>query len=189
MATQAKTTPKRTVKKPAAKTTRRSAAAKPSTAKRAKAKAAPKKNGAAVNFDGFRSFIEQQRERFPAVSTDQFRDQFDNIRTATADAGDVIRSSATIAADGTRAVNLQILENVQNDANRFFEMTKEIAQATSLREAAEIQSQFIREQFQTGVKQTREVAEMVTQVSRDSIEPISKSVSTTFKKVGLRRAA
>lgn len=189
MATQTKTTAKRrTTKKATTKTTRRATAAKPATAKRAKAKAAPKTNGAASNFDGFRTFIENQRERIP-VSTEQFREQFDTIRTATADAGDVIRSSATIAADGTRAVNLQILENVQNDANRFFEMTKELAQATSLREAAEIQGQFIREQFQNGVKQTREIAEMVTQVSRDSVEPISKSVGETFKKVGLRRAA
>ncbi len=185
MATQTKSTAKRRTTK---KTTRRATTAKTTTAKRTKAKAAPKTNGAATNFDGFRDFIEQQRERIP-VSTDQFRERFDDIRTATADAGDVIRSSATIAADGTRAVNLQILENVQNDANRFFEMTKELTQATSLREAAEIQGQFIRDAFQQQVKQTREIAEMVTQVSRDSIEPISKSVGDTFKKVGLRRAA
>lgn len=184
MATQTKTTAKRrTTKKAAPKTARRATAAK-----RTKAKAAPKANGAATNFQGFRDFIDQQRERIP-VSGEQFREQIDSIRTATADAGDVIRSSATIAADGTRAVNLQILENAQNDANRFFEMTKELAQATSLREAAEIQGQFIRDQFQQGVKQTREIAEMVTQVSRDSIEPITKGVGDTFKKVGLRRAA
>ena len=177
--TKAKTTAKRrTTKKP----TRRATAAKPATAKRTKAKT----NGAAKNFEGFRTFIENQRERIP-VSTDQLRERIDSIRTATADAGDVIRSSASIAADGTRAVNLQILENAQDDANRFFEMTKELTQASSIRQAAEIQGQYIREQFQTGVKNTREIAEMVTQVSRDSIEPISKSVTDTFKT--LRKAA
>ncbi len=177
--TKAKTTAKRRTTK---KTTRRATAAKPATAKRTKAKT----NGAANNFEGFRAFIENQRERIP-VSTDQLRERIDSIRTATADAGDVIRSSASIAADGTRAVNLQILENAQDDANRFFEMTKELAQASSIRQAAEIQGQYIREQFQTGVKNTREIAEMVTQVSRDSIEPISKSVTDTFKT--LRKAA
>ena len=59
----------------------------------------------------------------------------------------------------------------------------------ALREAAEIQANFFRTQFELGVKQTRKVSEMAVESTKEVFEPITTGFSEMLEKTGLRKAA
>lgn len=93
-------------------------------------------------------------------------------REGAAEALGAVRTSLEAAGTGVRDVNLKVLEFVQADANTYFDTVKKVATAKSVKEALEIQSAYVRSQFETGVKNIRTVRELAAEATRDAFKPV-----------------
>ncbi|HRE59632.1 MAG TPA: TIGR01841 family phasin [Micropepsaceae bacterium] len=176
--------------------------AKKTGAKRApnKSKTAPKaekinKAEFKAEANGAENFIERAREVFEERAErvmDAFagvRERFADMRLGATDVAEVLRNSWELAASSARDVNMQIIDFAQADLNRLFDAQRKMLKAKSLREAAEIQANFFRTQFELGVKQTRKVSEMAVESTKEVFEPITTGFSEMLEKTGLRKAA
>lgn len=145
--------------------------------------------------NGAENFIERAREAFEERAErvmDAFagvRERFADMRLGATDVAEVLRNSWELAASSARDVNMQIIDFAQADLNRLFDAQRKMIKAKSLREAAEIQANFIRTQFELGVKQTRKVSEMAVESTKEVFEPITTGFAEMLEKTGLRKAA
>lgn len=147
-------------------------------------------------FGGFERLGEEIRERF-SEGAERMRETFGSmggnlpglgsLRSAAGETVEVMREAAGLAGKNMREVNLQIVAYVQDDINRFFEMAKAVVQAKSLREAMEIQGEFVRTQLETQLKQIRTIGQMTVDSARDTFEPITEKVTATVER--FRKAA
>ncbi len=170
-----------------AKRTKTASTAKKTTnSKASSAKSSAKSS--AWNFDSFNGTFESVRERFDDVPG-QMKENLEAVRSAANETAQVLRDSSSIAVDGVRTVNLQLLENAQADWNRFFEATRSLIEAKDFREAFEIQSEFVQEAVQAQVKQVREVSELTVEKTKESFEPISSGVTNLYTRVKEQRAS
>ncbi len=156
--------------------------------KETKAEFKAEANGAETIIERAREAFEERAERvmdaFAGV-----RERFADMRIGATDVAEVLRNSWDLATSSARDVNMQIIDFAQSDLNRLFEAQRKMLKAKSLREAAEIQANFIRTQFELGVKQTRKVSEMAVESTREVFEPITTGFSEMLEKTGLRKAA
>jgi hypothetical protein len=164
-------------------TSKKTTGAKTASAKKPQAKAQ-----SANGFDQAREFIAKGAERF-REQTAQYGKPLENVRAVAEDANQAIRTSAATAATGARSFNLKALNKVQTDANRFFDYTKTLAKAGSVTEAAEIQRNFVRDEFKAQTAETRELVEMAWQNYRDTVEPFTTRAKDAFAKAGIRTNA
>lgn len=180
--------------KPAAKPAKAAKTVKASAAAPRKvAKTSSEGMSAVFTFPAFDKISGEFRERF-ADTAERVRETFGSVggglgaaRDTASDALEALKKSYGRAGKGVREVNLQALEFVQDDANRFFDMVKAVFGAGSVKEALEIQGDFVRTQFQTQVRQAREIGQMSLEATRDVMTPISETVSDVVSKV--RKAA
>lgn len=152
-----------------------------------KAKAAPKAAEKTIDT----SFVAKAREAIEdrvETLTERAKDAWENVqeraKSARANAEDaigVVRSSIEVAGTGIRDVNLKVIEFVQADANAYFEVVKKVATAKSIKEALEIQGDYIRAQFKTGVKNVRTVRELATEAAKDAFKPVREGFANLRK--------
>lgn len=157
-----------------------------------KAKAAP---AAAIDT----TFVEKAREAIEdraEMLTDRVKAAFKGVqgglktvREGAEDVLGVVRSSAEIAGNGVREVNLAMLDMVHGDVTRFIAAQKKVLKADSVKEALEIQAAFVRTEWQHRVKNVRAYGELVAGHARDAFAPIREGVEEIVEKTGLRKAA
>ncbi len=155
-----------------------------------KAKAAPKAAEKATLDTSFvakaREAIEDRVETLTERAKDAWEQVQDRVKSARENAGDamgVVRSSLEAAGAGVRDVNVKVIEFVQADANAYFDAVKKVATAKSVKEAFEIQTAYVRAQFQTSVKNARTVGEIAAEAAKDAFKPVRDGF------VSLRKAA
>ena len=77
--------------------------------------------------------------------------------------GEKLRSAGERLGENTRAVNLRMLEQAEENAREAFRAMREAAQAGSLKDVAEIQARYLREQ---GKRRRRDCAAPVDAQAR-----------------------
>ncbi len=102
-------------------------------------------------------------------------------RDNTTEAIGAARSSMEAAGAGLRDVNLKVIDMVQADANALFETIRKVAGAKSVQEAFEIQTGYLRNQFQTSVKNARTVGELTVEAAKDAFKPVRENLSKFSK--------
>lgn len=153
-----------------------------------KAKAAPKAAEKAIDASGFvakaREAIEDRVETITASAKDAWESVQDRVKSVRENAGDafgVVRSSLEVAGAGIRDVNLKVIEFAQADANTYFNTVKQVATAKSVKEAFEIQTAYVRTQFQTSVKNVRAVGEIAAEAAKDVFKPVRDGIANLRK--------
>ncbi len=152
-----------------------------------KAKAAPKAAEKAIDVSFVakaREAIEDRVETITERAKDAWEQGQDRVKAARENAGDafgVVRSSLEVAGAGVRDVNLKVIEFVQADANTYFDTIKKVATAKSVKEAFEIQTAYVRSQFQTSVKNARTVGEIAAEAAKGAFKPVRESISSLRK--------
>ncbi len=170
-----------------AKTTVKKTATKAKTAPKTAAKAAAKAAEKTLDL----SFVAKAREAIEGgveTVTGRAKDAWetvqDRVKAVRENAGDalgVVRSSLEVAGAGVRDVNLKVIEFVQADANTYFDTFKKVATAKSVKEAFEIQSAYVRSQFQTSVKNARTVGEIAAEAAKGAFKPVRDGISSLRK--------
>lgn len=160
------------------------------TAKKAttKAKAAPKAAEKSIDAATFvakaREAIEDRVETITERAKDAWESVQDRVKSVRENAGDalgVVRSSLEVAGAGMRDVNLKVIEFVQADANTYFNTVKKVATAKSVKEAFEIQTAYVRTQFETTVKNARTVGEIAAEAAKDAFKPVREAFADLRK--------
>lgn len=125
---------------------------------------------------------EDLRERVVAGATtmrDAFKNfggQFGFMRESAGETAEAVRESISLAGQGVREVNLQLVEFAQKDLNRFFDLQKSLLQAKSIKEVLEIQSDYLKTQIDYQVKQMRAINEMAVEAAKEAAEPLTAQV-------------
>lgn len=152
-----------------------------------KAKAAPKAAEKAIDASFVakaREVIEDRVETITERAKDAWEQVQDRVKSVRENAGDafgVVRSSLEVAGAGMRDVNLKVIEFVQADANTYFNTVKKVATAKSVKEAFEIQTAYVRSQFQTSVKNARTVGEIASEAAKDAFKPVREGFANLRK--------
>lgn len=85
--------------------------------------------------------------------------------------GDKLRGAGERLNENTRAINLRMIEQAEENAREAFGALRAAAGATSLKDVAEVQARYLREQGQRGAEQMREIGELIARFGRQAVSP------------------
>ena len=173
MATE-KTTKKttKTTKKAAKRKTAKKTTAK-TKAKTAKAKAAAE--------DTLENIADDAENRLSSI-VEQIRDSLGEAREALAESGSVMD-------DRRRDIALQLIANMQENADETFASLQDVVTADSLGDTLRISRDALRSGIERNVRQVKDFAENATDSTRETVEPVGDYLSSLRDKVRNRADA
>jgi len=121
---------------------------------------------------------EQVREQ-AEKGLEQLRANYATFRESAEKASGKIEESFTAASDGSRNLTQKAVELLRVNSLAVFAHAEALFGARSLAEAAQIQQEFARAQFETMQTQARELAELAQKVGTSVAEPIKQSFAST----------
>ena len=110
----------------------------------------------------------------------QTREAYENGKDALEEAVDELERSFDAAGQGATALNRKLIDIPQRNLNSGFDLAKSLAGAKNLAEIVELQSAFIRHQFDVFANQASEIRALTTKIAADTSEPIKAQVMRTI---------
>lgn len=172
------------------------AKAKKTTTKKAKFTAEPKAETITREAEGLFGRARETVEEGIEQITDTVKGFWENaagrfpgVRDGAEDVFGVFKSAYGAAGEGLREVNLKTIELAHKDVERFFAVSRKIVTAKSVREAMEIQAEYIRTQFGETVKNLRTLGEVAGESARDAFAPIREGMSDLASFMNVKKAA
>ncbi len=71
-----------------------------------------------------------------------------------------------------RELNVRLIEMAQENTARSFDTARAVLEAKDVNEAFKVQQEAVREGFERGIQQTREIAEMFTEATTAAFKPL-----------------
>ena len=96
---------------------------------------------------------------------------------------DSLERSFDAAGQGATAFNRKLIDIAQRNLNSGFDLAKSLAGAKNLAEIVELQSAFIRHQFDVFANQASEIRALTTKIAADTAEPIKAQVTRSFETI------
>ncbi len=112
----------------------------------------------------------------------QTREAYERAKDSLEEAVDALERSFDAAGQGAAAFNRKLIDITQRNLNSGFDLAKKLAGAKNLAEIVELQSTFIRQQFEAVANQAGEIRALSTKIAADASEPIKAQVTRTFDK-------
>jgi phasin len=112
----------------------------------------------------------------------QTREAYEKAKDALEDAVDALERSFDAAGQRAAAFNRNMIDITQRNLNSGFDLAKKLAGAKNLAEIVELQSAFIRQQFDAMASQAGEIRALSTKIAADTSEPIKAQVTRTMDK-------
>ena len=166
--TAAKTAKKKTTKQKAAK------------AKTAKAKAKVQKASEEVK-EAAGEVSEAAEKRFEGIIA-QIRENLSEAREALAESGHVMD-------DRRREIAMQLIKNMQENADETFDSLEHVVNADSFGETLRISRDALRSGIERNVRQVKDIAEVAASSTRDSVEPVAEYFANLRDKASSRTNA
>lgn len=116
----------------------------------------------------------------------QTRDAYERGKESLEESIDAVERSFDAAGQGATAYNRKLIDIAQRNLNSGFDLAKSLASAKNLAEIVELQSAFIRSQFDVFASQAGEIRALTTKIAADTSEPIKEQVSRSFE--GMRKS-
>ena len=113
----------------------------------------------------------------------QSREAYERGKDAMEESIDALERSFDAAGQGATAFNRKLIDLAQRNLNSAFDLAKSLAGAKNLAEIVELQSAFIRRQFDVFAGQANEIRALTTKIAADATEPIKNQVSRSFEQV------
>jgi phasin len=105
-------------------------------------------------------------------TVNQTREAYERGKNALEEAVDALERSFDAAGQGATAFNRKLIDIAQRNLNSGFDLAKSLAAAKNLAEIVELQSAFIRHQFDVFASQASEIRALSTKIVADTTEPI-----------------
>jgi phasin len=116
-------------------------------------------------------------------TVNQTREAYERGKESLEDSVDALERSFDAAGQGAAAFNRKLIDIAQRNLNSGFDLAKSLAGAKNLAEIVELQSAFIRGQFEVFASQAGEIRALTTKIAADTTEPIKDQVSRSFETV------
>jgi phasin len=117
----------------------------------------------------------------------QLRDAYDRYRAVAEDTTDLIEESYSTAARGVTELQLKALDVAKANTNAAFDLMRDLVNATSVSEAVELQTAFVRKQFEAFTEQAKDVAALTSKVTADTAGPVRSGLQRSTELI--RRAS
>jgi phasin len=132
--------------------------------------------GRAVEFPvGFRELTEK--------SLAQSKEAYDKMKAAAEDATGALEGTFSMAAKGTADYNRKVIEVARANANAAFDYARDLLDAKSISDVADVSSTHARKQFEAFSQQTKDLATLAQKLAVDTAEPIKTRLNATFGKL------
>jgi len=119
-------------------------------------------------------------------TVNQARDAYERGKDALEESIDALERSFDAAGQGATAYNRKLIDIAQRNLNSCFDLAKSMAGAKNVAEIVELQSAFIRSQFDVFAGQAGEIRALTTKIAADTSEPIKEQVTRSFE--GMRKS-
>jgi phasin len=116
-------------------------------------------------------------------TVNQSREAYERGKEALEEAFDSLERSFDAAGQGATAFNRKLIDLAQRNLNSAFDLAKSLAGAKNLGEIVELQSAFIRHQFDVFASQADEIRALTTKIAADTTEPIKDQMSRSFESI------
>jgi phasin len=113
-------------------------------------------------------------------TVNQTREAYERGKEALEESIDALERSFDAAGQGATAFNRKLIDIAQRNLNSGFDLAKSLAGAKNLAEIVELQSSFIRSQFDVFASQASEIRALTTKIAADTSEPIKDQMSRSF---------
>ena len=100
------------------------------------------------------------------------RTMYDTARNATEEATDMMEDTYEHARKSFTDMNLKLIDQAQANTDRVFAFAKEVAGVKTVSEAVELQTKFVREQFEAFASQAREMQETAQRLATETSGPM-----------------
>jgi phasin len=116
-------------------------------------------------------------------TVNQAREAYERGKESMEESIDALERSFDAAGQGATAFNRKLIDIAQRNLNSIFDLAKGMAGAKNLAEIVELQSSFIRGQFDVFASQAGEIRALTSKIAADTTEPIKDQVSRSFEAV------
>lgn len=140
---------------------------------------------AAKEFESFKldTTVPESVRALAEKTVNQSRDAYERGKDALEEAIDALERSFDAAGQGATAFNRKLIDLAQRNLNSGFDLAKSLAGAKTLGEIVELQSAFIRHQFDVFANQANEIRALTSKIAADTAEPIKSQVSRSFEHI------
>jgi len=140
---------------------------------------------AAKEFDALKFDAEvPESVRSMAESTvTQTREAYERGKEALDESIDALERSFDAAGHGATAFNRKLIDIAQRNLNSSFDYAKSLAAAKTLAEIVELQSTYIRNQFEVFAGQATEIQALSKKIATDTSEPLKDQMTKSFEAV------
>ncbi len=116
-------------------------------------------------------------------TVNQTREAYERGKDALEEAVDALERSFDAAGQGAAAYNRKLIDIAQRNLNSGFDLAKNLAGAKNVTEFVELQSAFIRHQFDVFANQAGEIRALTTKIAADTTEPIKAQVTRNMETI------
>jgi phasin len=132
--------------------------------------------GKATEFPGsFRELTEK--------SLAHSKEAYDRMKAAAEDATGALEGTFSMAAKSTADYNRKVIEVARANANAAFDYARDLLDAKSISDVAEVSSAHARKQFEALSQQTKDLATLAQKLAVETAEPIKTRLNATFGKL------
>ena len=110
----------------------------------------------------------------------QLKDGYDKVKTATEAVGDVVVGSCKTGTDGALSYGAKLMGTTRQNTDAAIDLVGNLACATSVAEAFELSTAYLRRQCEVATVQGRELAALAQKVTADTLEPIKHGLAEAF---------
>lgn len=142
-------------------------------------------NTAAKEFESLKldTTVPESVRMLAEKTVNQTREAYERGKESLEESIDALERSFDAAGQGATAFNRKLIDIAQRNLNSGFDLAKSLASAKNLAEILELQSAFIRNQFDVFASQAGEIRALTTKIAADTTEPIKDQVSRTMETV------
>lgn len=140
---------------------------------------------AAKDFESFKldATVPESVRALAEKTVNQSREAYERGKDAMEESIDALERSFDAAGQGATAFNRKLIDLAQRNVNSAFDLAKSLAGAKNLAEIVELQTAFVRRQFDVFASQANEIRALTTKIAADTTEPIKGQVSRSFEQV------
>lgn len=117
---------------------------------------------------GVQDLVREMAEQSIATA----RQMYETARNAAEEATDMMEDTYEHARKSFTEMNLKLIDQAQANTDRVFAFAKEVAGVKTVSEAVELQTKFVREQFEAFAHQARELQETAAKLASETTGPM-----------------
>jgi len=111
------------------------------------------------------------------------KEAYDRMKAAAEDATGALEGTFSMAAKSTADYNRKVIEVARANANAAFDYARDLLDAKSISDVAEVSSMHARKQFEALSQQTKDLATLAQKLAVETAEPIKTRLNATFGKL------